>query len=103
MSATTEFDELFSLAYKHAKQCNSVQYHPCCDSWTTKTSSKKRASHKQHLTWGDLVSKLPLKEEERKAALKEMMIRQKWRLSATVNAYCKSPIQIDIESDLLAQ
>jgi len=56
-------ERLFATAVLVEGQRNSIHYHECCKSWTTK-GSKKRSTHGKFLTWKELLDRLGIKKGE---------------------------------------
>lgn len=84
------FGELWALVSTTNKSSNGLCYHPCCDTWTTRGATTKRASHSNCLKWQKLSSTLDKSIEDKKQALQAKMIEEGWRLPALLNEVCSS-------------
>lgn len=83
------FQQLWDKANTVNKSSNGLYYHPCCDTWTTRSSKAKRASHIKHLQWNKIISTLGRSNEDKKQALLAKMIEESWRLDIVFNEYCQ--------------
>lgn len=91
MSATRTltFNELWELNTTALQSANGLCYHPCCDVWTTRGASAKRASHSQRLKWKGLMATLDKTAPDKKQALLAKMTEKEWRLPAILNEACQ--------------
>lgn len=89
MSKLLNFEQLWELANSAAKACNGINYHPCCDVWTTKASKLKRSSHIRSIQWRRIIQSLKKPLDDKKLALQEKMAGEGWRLPALLNQPCK--------------
>ena len=90
MSGFLPFDDLWTMAVSCARSHNGLVYHPCCDSWTTKSSKLKRKSHLEKIQWREIILKLDKNHEDKKEELLSKMRVEGWRLPAILNKHCSA-------------
>ena len=88
MARLLSFDDLWTMAVSSARSHNGLSYHPCCDSWTTKSSKLKRKSHSEKIQWREIISKLDKNDEAKKEAMLAKMKVEGWKLPAIINDIC---------------
>lgn len=88
MDRLLPFPDLWDLIAAQIKIRNNLYYHPCCDCWTTRSSKTKRASHKLHFTWKQIMDSLPKGTTDKKQALQAKMIEEGWTLPTLLNKPC---------------
>lgn len=89
MSRHLTFEELWERINSVNHSFNGLNYHPCCDVWTTRSSKTKRATHKTHLHWRQITALLDKSFEDKKQALLAKMTEEEWRLPALLNEFCQ--------------
>ena len=85
-----DFDAFWNFASERANQSNDLSHHLCCDTWTTRTSKRSRATHSQETKWRSLLASLDSAAPDKKTALRAKMLEEGWRIPVSINKYCKT-------------
>ena len=99
MGKEFEFDQFWDYAIATAKRGHDLEYHACCDSWSTRNCKKARNSHEKTLRWRKILQALGRSEVNQKMALLMKMRDEGWRIPVRLNFRCriqtKSPRRIE--------
>ena len=91
------FEKLWSLGTATKSSWNCIQYHPCCDSWTTRQAKASKGSHSESKKWKVVVKEAKQPGLERKESLLAMMRARGWRIPAMLNQTCTRPAAAAIQ------
>ena len=83
-----EFDTFYELALSKALQRNSLNYHPCCDSWATRNVKSKKLTHSKTMSWKEIIMTLDKSAEDKKGAMNAMMNENGMQIPVLLNYPC---------------
>ena len=91
MQDKIEFEELWNVIEKARNARNSVTYHPCCYSWSTRKSRSSRASHLKSLNWSFIRAQFDKQVPNEKAALLTYLKDRGLDKYIYLNLKCRKP------------
>ena len=82
------FEAFWQFANKLKSQNNTLDFHPCCEVWTTRKSKAIKESHETTITWGNFILTLDDKIEDKETAFKAKMKQDNMKTMMVINKPC---------------